>query len=90
MEDTRKRRKFLVHVISSDFHRWMPVRREYCAVASSLVKNYPNEVRPNVVTTHQSAAQTPKRENMIKLSTTIGEREPRDLDKQASGCNELV
>jgi hypothetical protein len=72
------------------FHRWMLVRRECCAVASSLVKRYHDEVRPNVVTTHQSAAQTPKRENMIRLSTAIGESEPRDLDKQASGCNELV
>ncbi|MBV8740111.1 MAG: hypothetical protein JO007_23220 [Alphaproteobacteria bacterium] len=48
------------------------------------------DVRPNVVTTHQSAAQSPKRENMIKLSTTIGDSETRDSGKRASGCSELV
>ena len=47
----------------------MLVRRERCTVASSLVKSYPDEVRPNVVTTHQSAAQIPKRENMIKAAS---------------------
>jgi hypothetical protein len=59
--------------------------------STALVESYPdNDVRPNEVTTHQSAAQSPKRENMIKLSTTIGESETRGLDEQTSGCNKPV